>query len=99
MNQFTCPPELKFIKSHQNKNKTYVELLLPARLNVDDDKLASNLQYPLQVSSIQAPIIKNNVVLIHCSKGTITSYYCQKIPKLGSFPKMREYKIKKRLEK
>ena len=83
--------ELQHIKGHQDNQKRYEDLELPAQLNVDADKLAGSYTYPDNIAHTHTTIIKGAIVLVHTPDGTINSKFKKHLQKMIQNKTIKKY--------
>ena len=91
-------PATSHIKGHQDKDKPYAELSLPAQLNVDADALANQfIQENLDLDYGIAPMIPTAQVQLHMTQGTIT-HKMKRFLRLGRTAPALEHHLKKKYD-
>ena len=88
---FPLLPEISFVKGHQDDDRPYTTLSLPAQLNVDADHLArSNVPHP-NVNPTIIAMIAGSAVCLHLLFGTITTKYRSALCKAASTDPIQHY--------
>ena len=84
-------PELCFVKGHQDADCPYVNLSIPAQLNVDADHLAgSYAPHPNENPTI-ITMIAGTAASLHLSSGTTTTKYRSALHKAASTDTIQHY--------
>ena len=90
-------PTFKLIKGHQDKNRKYEDLPLPAKLNVDTDLLAVEYRVSNTKTTRKAIRLPVNAVQIHINGVTVDSNYFLKLKYSATEGPLLRYIAKKRL--
>jgi hypothetical protein len=88
---FAKAPEVKHVTGHQDRTVEYINLSLPAQLNVDADKLAGTYEYKQHQQPTKAPLIAGNCLQLHSPHRTIASNYRTAIRKIASAQAMKKH--------
>jgi hypothetical protein len=91
LRRFSTTPQVLHVTGHQDRKTPYLQLSLPAQLNVDADQLAGIYVYRPQQDPTTTPLITGNKVQLHTPEGTIASNYRSAIRKIASYPAMRKH--------
>jgi hypothetical protein len=91
LRRFPVTPTLSHVTGHQDRKTAYLDLSLPAQLNVDADKLAGTFMFPPQQDPTKTPLITGNKAQLNTPEGTIASNYRTAIRKIASYPAMRQH--------
>jgi hypothetical protein len=90
LSELQVQPSIGHIKSHQDKNKPYEQLSLPAQLNCDADELAGEyLQEHPDLDHTRVPILPTSGCQLHLAKGTTTHKIKLALKHARSVPPMR----------
>ena len=95
LKQFNNKSKLKYVRGHQDKNKSYHQLDLETHMNVDADRRAGKYMYQQDENPSKVQLIKECGVLVHLKQGTINSRYKRHIRRLGCAKAMETYICKK----
>jgi len=87
--------DFQWVKGHQDSNKSYNELEIPARLNCDADRAASLYQWPANKSHQKIPPLPNTPCQLVINNKIITSHIKQHIRSEATEPELMEYLKKK----
>ena len=87
--------DFQWVKGHQDSNKSYNELDIPARLNCDADRAASLYRWPTNKSHQKIPPLPNTPSQLVINNKIITSHIKQHIRSEATEPELMEYLKKK----
>ncbi len=86
---------MQHVRGHQDDDTAYVDLPLPAQLNVDADLLASEYEFKMSQCPTRVPLITGNTVQLHHRGRTITSNLKRTVRRLATEPALINYIEKK----
>ena len=91
LNKFSKIPWTRHIKGHQDQNKPYESLSLPAQLNVNVDRLATRALHEVATPFTEVPLHSSSRVQLMIAGTTITSHHSLHLTTTYDLPPLFEY--------